>query len=277
MTEFNIAGLDIGYALPPKKSTGVGIWRKGEAPVLEKRCRREQAWNPMAKAGPFDVIAIDGPIIPPDANENIVRSVECIFQRGKFQKRCKPGSSHSGRGLEFRNEAAMATDKLKYCAPITQKNFDFPEIRPGSAIVEAFPNGYLGVCLSEDTYNPMPKIKRNEKFDWLYDRAIEQKIVHRMECLSKREKKEWQAEFEKEDDHEKRAALVCLLTALPVTRECYTAVGDEAGGWFFLPPWSAWAEWAKEEVIKQIERFNDEKGATVQLTCKSQNCANLAS
>lgn len=265
MTELNIAGLDIGYAPPPKKTTGIGTWCKGEKPVVKVRCRREHAWEPIIQAGHFDMIAIDGPIIPPDADENIVRSVECIFQRGKFQKRCKPGSSHSGSGLKLRNEAGMAADKLKYCTPVTQKNFDFPEIRPDSAIVEAFPNGYLGVCLSEDTYISMPKIKRNKKFDWLYDRAIEQKILHRIECLSMREKTEWQAEFEREDDHEKRAALVCLLTALPVTRECYTAVGDKAGGWFFLPPWSAWADWAQEEAQRQIDRLNDEKGANVQL------------
>ncbi len=217
------------------------------------------------QAGHFDMIAIDGPIIPPDADENIVRNVECIFQRGKFQNRCKPGSSHSGYGLKFRNEAVLAANELQSYAPVTQGNVAYPQIRPDSAIVEAFPNGYLGVCLSEDTYNPMPKIKRNEKFDWLYDRAIEKKIVHRIECLSRREKTEWQAEFEREDDHEKRAALVCLLTALPVTRECYTAVGDKTGGWFFLPPWSAWADWAQQEARRQIDRLNDEKGANVQM------------
>jgi hypothetical protein len=41
-------------------------------------------------------------------------------------------------------------------------------------------------------------------------------------------------------NHDKRAALVCLLAACLVARGTFTAVGDGAGGWFFLPPWDVW-------------------------------------
>jgi hypothetical protein len=47
---------------------------------------------------------------------------------------------------------------------------------------------------------------------------------------------------------DQRAALVCLLTAAAVAVGRYTAVGDPVGGYFFLPPWSRWANWAQDGV-----------------------------
>jgi hypothetical protein len=38
---------------------------------------------------------------------------------------------------------------------------------------------------------------------------------------------------------------VCALTALCVLRGKYVAVGEKEGGYFFLPPWSMWADWAR--------------------------------
>lgn len=46
--------------------------------------------------------------------------------------------------------------------------------------------------------------------------------------------------------HDERAALVCALTTLCVLRGLYVAVGEPSGGYFFLPPWDSWAEWARD-------------------------------
>jgi len=46
--------------------------------------------------------------------------------------------------------------------------------------------------------------------------------------------------------HDEQAALICALTALCVWRGNYTAVGDPLGGYFFLPPWELWQQWAKD-------------------------------
>jgi hypothetical protein len=35
-------------------------------------------------------------------------------------------------------------------------------------IVEAFPNAFLGVCVSSEQYFSIPILKRGQKFDWLY-------------------------------------------------------------------------------------------------------------
>jgi hypothetical protein len=49
-------------------------------------------------------------------------------------------------------------------------------------------------------------------------------------------------------NHDERAALVCLLTAAGVAEGKYTAVGNAATGYFFLPPWSMWQSWARQEI-----------------------------
>jgi hypothetical protein len=54
--------------------------------------------------------------------------------------------------------------------------------------------------------------------------------------------------------HDQRAALVCLMTAAGVFTGQYVAVGDEAGGYFFLPPWSDWTPWARGELDYQRTR-----------------------
>ena len=56
------------------------------------------------------------------------------------------------------------------------------------------------------------------------------------------------SDIETNRDHEERAALVCLLTAASVAAGRYTAVGDDEGGYFFLPPFALWGEWARHEM-----------------------------
>ncbi len=268
MLDLNVAGLDVGYAKPPKKTNGVGIWRQGNLQT-EKRYCREDAWKPIITTGKFDVLAIDGPVIALSADNGIKRNVERLFSMGLFQRRCKPGMSHFGQGLRLREEAILAADKLQASAPFTQSDSHVPQIRAGSAIVEAFPNAFLGVCLSNQTYDPVPQLKRGKKFDWLYKKAIDQKIMHRMGGLSEQEQVDWQRWIDKEDDHELQATIVCTLTALLVAKGHYVAVGDEVSGWFFLPPFSAWTDWAKETIQNNINKLNDREREEVQIIKKS--------
>ena len=55
-------------------------------------------------------------------------------------------------------------------------------------------------------------------------------------------------------DHEERAALICLLTAGGVANSKYTAVGNKNTGYFFLPSLNLWADWARQELFKQMGR-----------------------
>ena len=62
--------------------------------------------------------------------------------------------------------------------------------------------------------------------------------------------------FARTADHEERAALICAITALLTKQRNFTAVGDEAGGWFFLPPWEVWQPWARATVEAACSRLN---------------------
>jgi hypothetical protein len=47
-----------------------------------------------------------------------------------------------------------------------------------------------------------------------------------------------------------------ILTALLTAPNHFTAVGDPKGGWFFLPPWECWRNWARDTVTAAIRDFN---------------------
>jgi hypothetical protein len=119
----------------------------------------------------------------------------------------------------------------------------------GSNIVEAFPNAYLGVCLSAEVYGRMAKLRRGRKFDWLYDHWVGLRLFRGVIAeLRVGSLEGLEAECAANGHHDQRAALVCLLTAAGVASGRYVAVGDPSGGYIFLPPWPRWAAWAREEL-----------------------------
>jgi hypothetical protein len=54
--------------------------------------------------------------------------------------------------------------------------------------------------------------------------------------------------FERATNHDERAALVCLLTAMFAAKGDAVIVGDDHGGWFWLPPMELWAGWAQDSL-----------------------------
>lgn len=58
-----------------------------------------------------------------------------------------------------------------------------------------------------------------------------------------------------ETDHERRAALVCLLTAAFAAQGTGQKVGDTEGGWFWLPPMDLWQAWAKDGLSQAEEKL----------------------
>jgi hypothetical protein len=252
-----VAGLDVGLALKRKTS--------GVATVLGRhialsRCQGgahacEPIFEHARRGGPFQVIAIDGPIVPTDGDACSTRMVERLFASGCFQRRCKPGFSHvPGTGLSLRKAAGSAADYLAAAAPLVEASPAFPRARPGSGIVEAFPNAFLGVCLDDQCYGAMPPLKRGRKFDWLYSQWVWHELVERLPLPGDLE--ELPRRFARTSDHEERAALVCALTGLLTACGTFTAVGDETGGWFFLPPWETWQSWARDAIEAGCDRLN---------------------
>jgi hypothetical protein len=256
-----VAGLDIGFSTT-RRSAGVGVF-DGKQIKLTNRFGVD-ACKHLVGFGRYDIVAIDGPVVPRDHDVAGSRAVERLFCRGSFQKRCKPGLSHiPNTGVRLREEAGKAADLLFDALDDPHDTSLFPRVRKGP-IVEAFPNAFLGVCLDDDVFAAMPPLQRGKKFDWLYEQWHSKHLVEKLPGLTAEERALFQTNFAKTDHHEHRAALICVLTGLLTALGYFTAVGDVRGGWFFLPPWSCWTKWARNAVSSGIRELNQE-GAQIQL------------
>lgn len=238
----NIAllGVDVGYSLR-RPTTGLA-WsdreKFGSAKTHTNWDRRRQHIPVVAG---FSVIAIDGPLAPLGSPDMLERNCERLFTRGAFQKRCKPGYSHiRGNGQDLRRAAAGTAQQLLHLAHPMADN---RTIYPGLAIVEAFPNAFLGVLLDDQHYLTAKAPKR-KKFDWLYDRAKAAGMFDQVMIAINWHNPDLLHAIAVERDHEKRAAYICLLTAACAASGKSEVVGDEQGGWFWLPPVELWAAWA---------------------------------
>lgn len=240
----HLIGLDIGFSLT-RRTNALAELQYGELRVVKLSVSERDA--ELERSRDVDVIAIDAPIVPSRCSAETPRLVEQLFSRGLFQKRCKPGASHvRGTGhllREHGQRAALAVTK--------EARWDtdppFPTVFPRSGVVEAFPNAFLGVVLPEAAYAARPKLPRGAKFDWLYDEWIERDLFSLavMRCGLPLE---LATTLHAERDHEKRAALVCLLTAAFAATGYAVAVGNADTGYFFLPDLELWAPWSREAV-----------------------------
>lgn len=190
-------------------------------------------------ASSVEVLAIDGPVLSDLRDDS--RPCEKVFVWAPFQRRCKPGET-SGKS-RLRQEGCEIADQFAEKVSGSRCGAEFPRVLLGTNVVEAFPNTFLGVMLPESNFLNAPKLKRGKKFDWLFNKSLgtwdRLRGLVEWECA-----KLWEA-LETNADHEERAALICVLTAVCVLRGKYVAVGEPEGGYFFLPPWSAWEDWAK--------------------------------
>jgi hypothetical protein len=114
----------------------------------------------------------------------------------------------------------------------------------------------MGVLLPDGCYDRIPKLRRGRKFEWLYDECIQQNIFDSVvDTIGTVASPSVLDEIKSNNNHDQKAALICLLTAAAVVAGRYTAVGDAEGGYFFLPPWELWAPWARKELETQQGRL----------------------
>lgn len=238
----HLIGLDIGFSAT-QRTNALAELRDGELRVVRLNVNERDA--ELARLRDVDVIAIDAPIVPSHCSVNTPRLVEQIFSRSSFQRRCKPGASHvPGTGHLLREHGQRAATAVAH-----ESRWDtdppFPTVFPHCGVVEAFPNAFLGVVLPEEIYAVRPKLRRGAKFDWLYDNWIERDLFSQavMRCGLPLE---LTTTLDTERDHEKRAALVCLLTAAFAATGRAVAVGNAETGYFFLPDIEFWAAWSRE-------------------------------
>lgn len=250
-----LIGLDVGFSTT-RRSSGVTCLNERNLSVGCATASWESRSEILADCDHVQVVALDAPLLPTINYEP--RTCERVFTFGRFQRRCKPGLSHiRGTGRELRDaghESAKQLSKITSGCDLVAK---FPRVWAGQNIVEAFPNAFLGVLLSGGTFDQMPQLKRGAKFDWLFEECCAtNRISHVVDVIGRSELKEVLSSIETNRDHDQRAALICLLTAAGVAVGRYTAVGDQHGGYFFLPPWDVWSPWAQQEITVQRNRVN---------------------
>jgi predicted nuclease with RNAse H fold len=240
-----LLGIDVGYSLA-RPTTGVAWSDKGKFGVAKTHTDWERRQQHIPAVSKFTVIAIDGPLVPIGSPESLDRLCERLFIRGAFQSRCKPGLSHHGFGRDLRRAAAETTAQVLYLAG---PNINIEKaIRGGTSIVEAFPNAFLGVLLPEARY--ASTAGKRKKFDWLYDHAVDAGVFDEVMTTLDWNNAHLLQAIMVERDHKKLAAYVCLLTAACAASSKSEVVGDEHGGWFWLPPVELWAGWARDALAK---------------------------
>jgi hypothetical protein len=105
-----------------------------------------------------DVTAIDAPVVPD--LEHGHRTVERLLSGGLFQRRCKPGASHvPGTGLELRGAGRETATQFACITSERPLVREFPRVWGATNLVEAFPNAFLGMCVPDDAYRNMPKLR----------------------------------------------------------------------------------------------------------------------
>jgi hypothetical protein len=240
-----LLGIDVGYSRS-RPTTGIA-WSLGDDFDSAKTYTdwERRRWH-IPPSTTFAVIAIDGPLTPPGAPDDLDRLCERLFIRGAFRTRCKPGLSQHGYGRNLRQAAAETAAQVSHLAAATLIG---QSVIPGTAIIEAFPNAYLGVLLGDERFS-MPKAAKRKKFDWLYDHAVESGVFESLLHFVGWNDERVLGKVTAERDHEKRAAWICLLTAACAAAGKSEVVGDEAGGWFWLPPAELWADWARQALAE---------------------------
>lgn len=238
-----LLGVDVGFS-KTRRTTGIAWLEDGKLDAV----RAESSWESRKARIPDgyrpDVIALDGPLLPHEGDDPMRRQCEAIFIRAPFHNRCKPGLSHFGFGLQLRRATSDAYGQFSQL--LAHPDLSKDQLPPDGQIIEAFPNAFLGVLLPESEFRSSPKLRRGRRFDWLYDRVASTDLLESKLAESLLLPDEVWRRIRVEQDHELRAALICLLTAALAARNFVEKVGDGSGGWFWLPPVRLWERWARE-------------------------------
>src|SRR4051812_41693110 len=92
-----LLGVDVGSS-KSKKTTGLAWFANGAI----ETALTGSSWPERSRALPrnvrFSIVALDAPVVP-ERNYEAARGCECVFYRGAYSKRCRPGLSHHGRGV----------------------------------------------------------------------------------------------------------------------------------------------------------------------------------
>lgn len=234
-----VLGIDVGWD-PKKATTSLCLlsWDAREVSISTRRIgsdegERRAAVRAMCANRHTLVAAIDGPLTDGLRVIGTYRSAEAILSRGALQKRGKPGQTSSPVGQQLHRHATQLASLAVQEASIATAVH--PERIHDLAIVEAFPNTFLGALIPEVN---LPPLKRDAS-DRYWETCITLGLLDRLLSLLLPERLLAQP-LSTITNHDDRAGVVCGLTALSVARAGYVAVGDPRDGWIILPPSESW-------------------------------------
>ena len=251
-SKVSLVGFDVGFSAR-RHSSGIARFAFDEVflgcATMSLESRRKFLGEDV-----IDVAAIDAPILA--AGDYDPRACERLFTLGCFQRRCKPGLSHvPGTGRAFRAAGYESARQLSAMISGRKLSANFPRVWEARNLVEAFPNAFMGVLLPGRCFDRIPKMRRGQKFEWLYKQCRERKIFDSIiDTIGNANLSSVLHHIKSNQNHDQKAALICLLTAASVSAGRYTAVGDSKGGYFFLPAWNVWDPWARRELAIQRRR-----------------------
>lgn len=256
----SLLGIDVGFS-STQKTTGIAIYNNGK--LTDLCCvgsSAKERHSVVTKHGLFDAVAIDGPFLPAGTDLDIKRHAERLLIGRGFHDRCKPGMSHFGTGFNLRMATKPIADECYLLTKGTPPHSN-KQNRQSALLVEAFPNAFLGVLLDDIDYESIGRVPRGAKFDRIYERAVTANRLDRLlQDLSLNNSEvseaiESEASKQGRETHERRAALVCLLTAAIALVDEPEYVGDVMGGWICLPPQRLWARWAQDALTARVEKL----------------------
>lgn len=180
-------------------------------------------------------VGIDGPLRPNLTIQDTYRTCEALLSRGSFQRRGKPGQCSSPVGRRLHREATTLANIANETCNIETARF-IPRIHE-KAVVEAFPNLFLGVLCDEASYPARPARRRKWTDDMF---PIVRETLKRM-LLAWLPGRRVEGELNI-TDHEHIAGLVCALSALSASTGDGVFVGSDDDGYIILPPLRYWGK-----------------------------------
>ena len=252
-----VLGIDVGFS--ERKNTtcltlltwGHGLCEHRSVKTGSSDERRRESLRSLLPMGVcIEAVAIDGPLCRDLEQVKHYRSADALLSRGRFQRRGKPGQTSSPTGQELHRHAtqlARLVLELVESGWISVKDSAHWQPVFSRAIVEAFPSMFLAALIPEDR---LPEIHRDAS-DRYWETAVHGGYLDELlNALIPGEIRAFPPQ--KVSDHEKRAGIVCALTALSVARRRFVGVGDPEGGDIILPPADAWGR--SPEGVSWFER-----------------------
>lgn len=239
--EGQVLGIDVGYS-GRNATTGFCVLRwDAERVDLQCEAARSDESSRITKLRKLgldrgaivDAVAIDGPLRPELKYERSYRAAESALSRGILQKRGKPGQTSAGSGPRLHQAATdLALLSLK---ELSVGETESPLGISQKALVEAFPNLFLGFLCEDDRY-PLRPTRRRRWTDSLFP-FVKDSVLGLIDDLLPGRKLAIES---LPSDHEGIAAFVCALTGLCFRGGAFVAVGSAHDGYIILPPFDAW-------------------------------------